>query len=130
LTSEERNALEGRRDELEGIVQPNGERDVNRIVLAITDMFGGFPSMRQRDDDAVVARVDGARRVLSEFPAWAIERGCLGLQMNGVWRDGKFERQWPPSDAEIVAAVRDAARLYADTYHSAVALLSATVEVA
>jgi len=114
--------------ELAPAVQPFGNRDVNRVALALTDMFGGFPSMRQRDDAAVLARIDGARHVLSEFPAWAIEKACSYIQANGVWRDGAFDRQWPPSDAEIVQEVRQKLRLYSDQYQSAVNLLAATVE--
>jgi hypothetical protein len=128
LTENECTALEIRRMELVPAVQPFGERDVNRVALALTDMFGGFPSMRQRDDAAVVARIDGARHVLAEFPAWAIEKACAYMQANGVWRDGKFDRQWPPSDAEIVQEVRQKLRLYSDQHQSAVDLLSATVE--
>jgi hypothetical protein len=48
--------------------------------------------------------------------------------MNGVWRDGKFDRQWPPNDSEIVDAVRKEVRIYGDQHRSAVALLGATVE--
>lgn len=128
LTAAERSALEARLDELLSVVQPCGDRDVNRVALSLTDMFGGFPSLRHRDDEAVIARIDGARRILMEFPVWAIEKACRKIQMNGVWRDGKFDRQWPPSDAEIAAAVRDEARLYADQHRQAIALLSATVE--
>jgi hypothetical protein len=130
LTDDECRALEARRQELEPVMQPCGERDANRIALALTDMFGGFPSMRLRDDEAVVSRVDGVRRMLVEFPAWAIEKACRYIQMNGVWRDGKLDRQWPPSDAEIVAAVRNDLRLYGDAYRSAIELLEATVETA
>jgi hypothetical protein len=128
LAPDERNALELRRDELAPAVQPYGDRDVNRVALALTDMFGGFPSMRARNDEAVMARIDGARRVLAEFPAWAIENACAYIQANGVWRDGAFDRQWPPSDAEIIQETRQKFRLYADQHRSAVALLSATVE--
>lgn len=128
LTEDERTELEARKTELEPVARPHGERDVNRVALALTDMFGGFPSMRQRDDAAVMARIDGARRILAEFPAWAIEKACGYIQTNGVWRDGAFDRQWPPSDAEIVAEVREKFRLYSDQYRSAVALLAASVE--
>lgn len=127
LTAEERAALEARRDELAPAVAPHADRDADRVALALTDMFGGFPSMR-RDDAGVVARLDGARRMLPGFPAWAIEKACAAIQQNGVWRDGAFDRHWPPSDAEIVAEVRDKLRLYGDQHRSAVALLEATVE--
>lgn len=128
LTTEERAVIEARRDELLPAVEPHGERDADRVALALTDMFGGFPSMRARDDGAVVARIDSARRVLVTFPAWAIEAACTMIQSDGVWRDEKFDRQWPPSDAEIVSSVREKLRMYSDRHRSAVALLEATVE--
>jgi hypothetical protein len=128
LSDGERRELERRRGELEPAVAGYSERDGDRVALALTDMFGGFPSMRQRDDSAVVARIDGVRRILMEFPAWAIEKACAAVQTNGVWRDGKFDRQWPPSDSEIIAEVREKLRLYGDQHQRAVALLSATVE--
>lgn len=109
-------------------MQPHGGRDVDRVALALTDMFGGFPSMRQRDDSGMVAKVDSVRRLLSAFPAWAIEKACGRIRANGVCRDGKFDRQWPPSDAEIIDAVRSAVDLYADPLRSAIALLAAPVE--
>jgi hypothetical protein len=127
LTDGERVALEARRNELEPAAAGYGERDRDRVVLAVADMFGGFTSMRQSDDEAA-SRLDGVIRLLTPFPAWAIEKACRGIQMNGVFRDGSFDRRWPPNDAEIVDAVRTEARLYADQHRSAVALLSAEVE--
>jgi len=127
LTVEERGALERRRDELAPAVAPYPDRDLDRVALALSDMFGGFTSMRQSDDEAV-AKLDSVRRVLADFPAWAIEKASRSIQMNGVWRDGKFDRRWPPNDSEIVAAVRDEVRLYAATHRNVVALLNAPVE--
>lgn len=97
------------------------------MVVAIANMFGGYTSMRQSDDEAV-ARIESVLRVLADFPAWSIEKTCKSIQMNGVWREGKFDRQWPPNDSEIVDAVRKEVRLYADCHRSAVALLDAKVE--
>lgn len=95
--------------------------------MAITDMLGGYTSMRQTGDEAV-AKLDSMRRVLAPFPAWAIEKACNNIQINGVWRDGKFDRRWPPNDSEVIDAVRSHVRLYADTHRIAIALLSAEVE--
>lgn len=127
LTADERTALESRRDELAPVLRPYERNEVDRVVLALTDMFGGFPSMR-RDDEEAVSRLNAARRVLAEFPAWAIAKGCHNIQSLGVWRDGKFNREWPPSDAEIAHEVRACMRLYSDQHRSAVALLEAEVE--
>lgn len=127
LSAEERAAVERRRDELAPVVAPYAERDVDRVALALADMFGGFSSMRQTGDE-VVARIDGARRVLSPYPAWAIEKACAAIQSRGVFREGKFDRRWPPSDAEVGEVVREELRLYGDAHGRAIALLSATVE--
>jgi hypothetical protein len=127
LTEDERGALEARRNELQPAAAPYVGRDRDRVVLAIADMFGGFTSMRQSDDEAA-SRLDTVIRLLEPFPAWAIEKACRGVQMNGVLRNGDFDRKWPPNDSEIVDVVRKEAKLYSDQYESAVALLAATVE--
>lgn len=127
LTEAERGALEMRRNELMPAVLGFAGFEKNRVALSLADMFGSFPSMRQSGDE-VMARLDAAQRVLEPFPAWAIKKACLSIQSDGVWRDGKFDRQWPPSDAEIVASVRGEVRLYAAQHRSAVALLAATVQ--
>jgi hypothetical protein len=127
LTAEERGSLEARQAALEPWVVGYHESEVDEVALALTDMFGGFPSMRQNGEEAA-ARTDSIRRILTSFPEWAITKVCTSIQTNGVWRDGKFDRQWAPSDSEIVAAVRAEVRLYADQHRSAVALLSAEVE--
>jgi hypothetical protein len=127
LLDAERNMLEARKAELEPWVAPFDRSADTKVALALSDMFGGFTSMRQSGEEAA-ARLDAAMRVLSDFPAWAIEKACRSIQANGVWRDGKFERQWPPSDAEIIKEVRDQVRLYMDVYRSAVSLLTAEVE--
>jgi hypothetical protein len=127
LTANERYDLEARRDELAPmlvLVQPS---QVDCVKIALADMFGSFRSMRQTGADAI-AILEGTYRALSEFPAWAIDQACKSIQQNGVWRDGKFDRQWPASDAEIVSEVRDKVRLYGDAYRSAVALLEADIE--
>lgn len=128
LAADERRALEARRDELLPAVEPHGSRDVDRVAAAIAGMYGGFPSMRQQGDDAVVSRLDAARRALAPFPAWAIESACSAIQRNGVWRDGKLDRRWPPSDAEIAQQVRQELRLYSDTLRRVVEVLEAQVE--
>lgn len=128
LTGEERKAVELRKAELAPWVAGyEGREEENRVALALMDMFGSFRSMRQTGEDAV-AQVDGVRRVLAPFPAWAIEKACASMQSDGIWRNGRFDRQWPPNDSEIVAEVREKLRLYGDQYQSAVALLAAEVE--
>jgi hypothetical protein len=125
LTERERFALERRRDELAPWVQPGG--NAAETALALADMFASFRSMRQTGEEAV-AQVEAATRALAEFPDWAVIKACRAIQQNGVWRDGAFDRQWPPNDSEIVKEARDKFRLYGDAHRSAVALLEAEVE--
>lgn len=127
LTIDERHLLENRRDEVAPALMPFSDKAVDPVVEALLDMYGGYRNMRGGEDDAA-ARVDAAARLLAEFPAWAIQKACMAIRRNGVWREGKFDRVWPPNDAEIIAAVKDEMRLYQDTFDRCVALLTATVE--
>jgi hypothetical protein len=127
LTSDERQALEVRRDELAPMVAPFMLHESNHVGIAVADMFGSYRSMRQTGEEAM-AVLDATVRVLAEFPRWAIEKACRSIQMNGVWRNGAFDRQWPPNDSELVKEVREKLRLYGDAHRSAVALLEAEVE--
>lgn len=127
LTDEERESLTRRMNELAPAVAPFGRTEAPHVALALTDMYGGYPSMRQSGGEAE-ARVTSLMRLLASFPAWAIQKACRDIQMNGVWRDGKFDRQWAPSDSEIIDAVQKETSLYTGVHRSAAALLSATVE--
>lgn len=127
LSIHERDELERRRAELAIALEPFHPQEKDHIALALSDMFGGFTSMRQGDEDAA-ARLDSVIRLLSEFPAWAISKACRDIQMNGVYRDKRFDKRWPPNDAEIVDEVRRALRLYGDQHRIVGDLLEATVE--
>jgi hypothetical protein len=127
LTTDERQALESRRSELEPWVTGYHPSEGDDIALALLDMFGSFPSMRQSAGEAA-ARVDAARRLLVPYPAWAIVKACQAIQGYGVFRDGSFDRQWPPSDAELIDSVRQELKIYKSQYQSAIALLEATHE--
>jgi hypothetical protein len=128
LAPRERGALERRQRELAPAVEPYRDSERDRVALALLDMYGGYPTMGSRGDPAAAGRVDSAARVLAEFPAWAIERACQKIHVNGVWRDGAFDRRWPPSDSELVEAVRIEARVYTYPYRNVMALLEAAVE--
>ncbi len=120
--------IEARAAQLAPAVQPYaGQQDGDRVALALADMFGGFNSMRQSDDEAV-ARIDSVMRVLAPFPAWAIEGACRRIQSDGFMRDGKMVKSWPPNDSEVVQEVRLSLAGYATMHRSAVAMLSAPVE--
>lgn len=90
-------------------------------------MLGSFRSMAGQSDEQVAATIDSIRRLLEPFPYWAIEKACTSIQINGVMRDGRYDRKWPPNDSEIVAEVREKLRLYRDQFDSAEALLNAQV---
>lgn len=127
LTDGERRALERRRDELAPAVMGyHPERDLDRVALALAEMFGGFTSMRQTDAEAA-AKIDSVARFLAVFPAWAIEKACTDIRAKGVMRDGTYDRRWPPNDAEIEHAVRYYTAFYELRFESAVKLLTAEV---
>lgn len=127
LTDGERSAVLRRANELAPVMAPYRPTETDRVTLALIEMLSGFRSVRGDEVDAV-ATADNLRRVLAEYPAWAIENACQEIRRDGVWRDGRFDRQWPPSDPELIDAVRKVARLYGDQYQNAVALLAAEVE--
>jgi len=127
LDASERQALEARAAELAPVLGAYPPMDLDFVTLALSDMFGGFTSMRQSGEEAG-ARLDSVSRLLDPFPAWAIVKVCRDIQANGVWRDGKFDRQWPPNDSEIVDAIRKEIHHYEKCHRSATALLAAAVE--
>ena len=117
-----------RRNELEPWVIGYHEAELDEVALALLDMFGAFPSMRQSGDEAA-ARIDSVRLLLKDEPAWSIIRVCERIRLRGYsGSDGKIERHWPPSDPEVAEAVRIQTSIYRDSFKSAVALLTAEVE--
>jgi hypothetical protein len=127
LTGEERTALLARRDELAPFTGPMHKSEQAAVVLALSDMFGSFPSMRS-DGENAAGRLEAGLRVLAEYPGWAIQEASRKIQLHGVWREGKFDRHWPPSDAEIAQHVRAEYWMFRDTFESATKLLEASVE--
>lgn len=127
LTAAERGELEARVNELAPALTPFGHREAPHVALALTDMFSGFTSMRQSGDEAG-ARVESVIRLLTPYPAWAIQKACISIRTNGVWRDDKFDRRWPPNDPEIVEMVRKETEYYESIERSSIALLLAKVE--
>lgn len=132
LTLGERAELEERRDELAPALVSlrdvvGFESVVDEVVLAIMDMFGSYRSMRQTSVEAM-ALAESTYRAMCAFPAWAVVKVCGSIQLNGVWRDGKFDRQWAPNDSEVAHAVRLEIAFYEQRHRETVALLSATVE--
>jgi hypothetical protein len=120
--------ITARYNDLEPWVVGYDSSELDIVALALSDLFGSFPSMRQKDED-VAGRIDSLRRLLEASPAWAILRVSDRIRRHGyVAGDGKTERHWPPSDAEIVDMVRTSTRIYSDSFDSAAALLIAQVE--
>lgn len=130
LTEDERRALEVRRRELEPVMTPflGDPAEASRVMLSIADVFSGYRSMRQTGE-AAMATLESLARALHDFPFWSIEKACRSIQQNGVWRDGKFDRNWPPNDAEVIDAVRKEVEVYKRQYWNAVGLLQAEVEI-
>jgi hypothetical protein len=127
LRPEERAAIEARRDELLPVLAPvDGRHETDVAKLAIADMFASFRSMRQTGEEAM-GILEATFRAVHGFPLWAIAKVCLSIQMNGVYRGEKYDRQWPPNDGEIIAALREEIRQYERNLRSASALLTAEV---
>lgn len=123
LKSDERAALTRRESELSTALVAYPPLDEHRVIAAISSMLGGYRSMRHQDGDAV-AILDGTRRVLAEFPAWAIERGCLMIQQGVTVLD----RRYAPNDAEIYAVVLDVVKPYRDALRTVAGVLAAPIE--
>lgn len=135
LTDAERHELTKRANELEPALEPFDrarQDDLDRVAAAAADMYGSFPSMRQEGADAV-ARVDSLMSALVRrlMPTWAIEQACRSIQDNGYERtDGKkkwTERQWAPSDSEVIRVAMKIVQGRATAKNNAVAILGAKV---
>ncbi len=135
LTEAERNELTRRASDLEPALEPfDRERrnDLDRVAEAASDMYGGFPSMRQQGADAV-ARANALISSLERngLPTWAIEQACRSIQDSGYEQSNDektwTEKHWPPSDAEVVKEAKKIVRLRANAKANAVAILGAKV---
>jgi hypothetical protein len=129
LTSAERAAVTMRAQDLEEALRPYAPDEREDVEIALFAMLGGFRSMRQQADNAE-AVIQVLRNVLREFPAWAIEQGCLIIaQGRGVDADGKpLDRTWPPNDPQVHAVVTEVVRIHCKNLQQARDLLNAPVE--
>lgn len=123
LTAKERALVEGRAGALRDALRPFAPTEQGRVNAEIAAMFNGFRSMRQQDED-VTATVEVTRRVLREFPLWAISRGCLLIAQKKADLDPK----WPPNDSQIYGVVEEIVRYFRARLVAADGLLSAPVE--
>lgn len=129
LRPDERLKLQGRARALEIALLPFADDEIDTVEAEIAAMFSGFRAMRQQGDD-VSAVVEVTRRVLREFPCWAISRACLLIAQNQATIDGKkLDRRYTPNDTEIYAVVAGVVKLRKDALKGATALLAAPVEV-
>ncbi len=128
LRPDERLKLEGRAQALQVALLPFGDDEIDAVEAEIAAMFSGFRAMRQQGDD-VEAIVAVTRRVVREFPSWAIAKACLLIAQNKADVDGKkLDRRFTPNDSEIYAVVEGVVKLRKDALKSATALLAAPVE--
>ena len=125
----ERLKLEGRAAALEIALLPfDPDTEKNAVEAEIAAMFSGFRAMRQQGDD-VAAVVEVTRRVLREFPCWAIANACLLIAQNQARVDGKrLDRRYTPNDTEIYTVTAGVVKLRRDALNSAHALLAAPIE--
>jgi hypothetical protein len=132
LSEDERIVLESRRAELQPWMAGFRDSEKDRVMLAVADMYAAFPSMNSKKEREAMAKLESVMRVLADFPVWAIEKACANIRENGIIRmDGDrytVDRHWPPSDPELVEAVRQERRLYGDQYDRVVEVLQAEVE--
>jgi hypothetical protein len=120
LSADERSRTERRCAELESGCAPftPGERDL--VVGILSQMLGGFRSLRHEDDESAVASLAGLMRVLTPYPLWAIEDTCLAIASGEAVLDGKkLNGSYPPNDAEVCILVKAALKPYHDGLQSA-----------
>lgn len=128
LTDAERDIVERRRNELMLGCAPFSPAETDRAVKAISGMLGGIRSLRNDDIEAAVAGIDGLRRLLEEFPLWAIEAGCLAISKGEALVDGRrMDRRWAPNDSEVYGVIKEIVEPYRRALDNVTALLAAPV---
>jgi hypothetical protein len=106
---------------------PFGLQEIAAVEAELAAMLSGFRANRQQGEDGE-AMVEVTRRVLREFPAWAISRACLLIATNQAEVDGKrLDRRFAPNDTEIHAVVSAVVKMRREALASAQALLGAPV---
>jgi hypothetical protein len=123
LTAGERAKLDTRAVALEQALTPYLPDEGHRVSAEIAAMFGGFRAMRQLGED-IAATVEITRRVLRQFPLWAIAKGCMLIAQGCCGLD----RRYAPNDAEIYEVMAEIVRPYREALQRVLALLSAPVE--
>jgi hypothetical protein len=119
LTDAERGKLTARVAVLRDALRPFESAEGLLVRAELAAMFSSFRSMRQAGED-VEATIDVTLRVLREFPQWAIAEACLSI--------ARQDREWPPNDGQIHAAVESVLSSHRQRLKTCQALLDATVE--
>lgn len=123
LKPAERLNLNGRARALTEALQPYSEQETNRVEAELAAMFNGFRSMRQQGAD-VVGTIEITRRVLREFPVWAIAKGCMKIAQDRAELNARFA----PNDAEIYRVVAEIVRHFRKTLAKVKSVLTAQIE--
>lgn len=128
LTDDERAACERRKRDLQLGTAPYAPSEDDRVVAAISMMFGGIRSLARIDDESAVAMAAGLRHALKPFPLWAIEAGCHALHIGEAVLDGKaLSRSFAPNDSEVYGVIKEIVKPYRDALDNVTALLTAPV---
>lgn len=126
LTVAERGKLEARSAALSDGLLPFSRDQEGLVDAEIAAMFNGFRSMRQGDNVALTVEV--TRRVLREFPLWAIAEGCLSIAQRRAVTNPPMDARFPPNDGQIYEIVAGVVSRYRKALNTVNALLTATVE--
>ena len=128
MTEVERDVVERRRNELHLGCAPFALGETDSAIKAISRMLGGIRSLRNDDIESAVAGIDGLRRLLEEFPLWAIEAGCAAISKGEAMVDGRqMDRRWAPNDSEVYGVIKEIVAPYRKALDNVTALLSAPV---
>lgn len=128
LTSDERSLLQSRAAELEDCLRPRGAGENDRVALALAEMIGSFPSQQRISEEEAMGKIQTMLEVLAEYPAWSVELACSIIHRQGVLRKGVRDRQWPPSDAEVIDEIEREIKMRKTMLAQAVAILEAKVD--
>lgn len=128
MTERERQSCERRQRELQVGCAPYAPLEDDRVVAAISRMFGGNRALARTDDESAVAMAAGLRHVLKPFPVWAIEAGCHAIHVGEAVLDGKaLSKTWAPNDSEVYGVIKEIVAPYRRALDNVTALLAAPV---
>lgn len=131
LSATEQHKLTVRKEALEAALRPfNPEipEEVDDVEREIAGVLSGFRSNRQQEENAL-AMVEVTRRVLGEFPYWAIGQGCMLIARRRAQLDPPIDPIFGPSDQQIHEVVEEIVKGYRRSLNTAAALLSAPIEI-